>query len=64
MRSGWKDRSLKYNLQVLPAEFLWAPSALQITELDHLLHVADPDMEAFTDNLYLLQPSAVDCEFR
>lgn len=54
--------STVHNLKVLPAEYLWAPSALQVQELDSLLHTADPDAEAFADSLYILQPCMVDCD--
>lgn len=55
------DRSLMYNLQVLPVDMLWSPRANQIHYLDAIEHVCEPDVEVFVDN-FNIQITEPDCE--
>ena len=48
-----RDRSLKYNAQVLPFEMFTAPKAQQVPWLDRIKHASEPDMDAFTENFSL-----------
>lgn len=50
-----RDRSLKYNTQVIPYEMINTPRPHQIGFLDKLLHVEDPDVATFVDRFSIPQ---------
>lgn len=58
-----KDRSLKYNMQLVPFDLLKTPVPDQIPLLDQIRHVADPDPNAFTDSFYI-QQGVMDCDYK
>lgn len=58
-----KDRSLKYNAQLIPHDLLRTPVPDQIAFLDRVRHVADPDPNTFVDTFYI-QQGVMDCDYK